>query len=212
MLTVVQDSGLRDLVTLDQAKARVGVTGSAQDTAIGALITRASGLIADCCGWPIAPVRYTQRFRPVTNRDRWNLLLARRPVIVTPGPAGFAVSDGVTLTEGTDYELEHGSGLLWRVSGNSRISWPGTLIDVTYTAGYGLPSEDGDWDVTAPAALTETCLDLVASALTSQGRDGSIQTEVTEGVGRTTYFDRGGAAFALSDDMNQRLTRFKVRP
>lgn len=218
MLTVLQDSNLRNFTTLAAAKVALGVTGTSDDTTINALIDRASGIIADYCGWTFAPARYQQKFRPETNRDRRNLLLARRPVITNsaevPGGMSIAVSvsvDGTALVQDTDFEIESGC-VLWRLSGDTRIPWSGTAVSATWTAGFGMPTDENTYTVTLPRGVSETCLDLVAAAYAGIGRDAAVQSESAEGVGRTTYFDRGTESLGLTADMMTRLNRFAVRP
>jgi hypothetical protein len=218
MLTVLQSSALTNLATVAAARAACGVTGSGEDAAITAFLTRASAAVAGHCKRAFGPTRYRQRFRfrqdATTNRDRERLLLARRPVItdttLMPNTitAGVTVSvDGVALS-GSDFEVDPAKGHVLRLSGSTVLPWAGTVVSVDYPSGYGMPTAENTYVVTLPADVTEVCLDLVAAAYASAGRDSAVQSEQSQDVGRITYFDRGSAAMSIDEGMAARLFRY----
>jgi hypothetical protein len=103
------------------------------------------------------------------------------------------VEDGTTLAV-TDYELD--GSLLYRLSGDYRIQWRATVLQVTYAAGYTLLTD-------LPQDLERACLDLCATIWASRGRDRSLRSESADGVGSVSYLDprdsAGGLPQAIAD-------------
>lgn len=125
------------LLTLDELRSAVGVTGSAQDAALKTLGLQLSASIARQCGIASDGINVptlmqetcTEVFLPSRQQDE--LILARRPVaaIVSVTENGVQIaSDG--------YELRRGAGLLARLSGDRFSRFAAGKITVVYKAGF----------------------------------------------------------------------------
>lgn len=129
-MTVTERADVTDLVELATVKARLGVTGSAEDALLSGLIEDASSKIVSYLGgFDLARQTYTETAR---GYDRTRLPLSRWPVD----------SDSVSVTVGGDTETEFtvespDVGVLWLEDG-----WEDDdeeLIAVSYKAGYLIP-------------------------------------------------------------------------
>lgn len=203
MLTVTTPAAASALTTLAAAKASLSITVSTYDAALTDAIDRASSALAGACGRVLGVQRYTETLRP--NRA---LRRPALPVSLTlPGPTLISVTaDSVALVAGTDYEADTDAGLLWRLSGGSRVGWVDTLVVVVYDSGWILPGSGGR---NLPAVIEDQCLSLVVAAYTGAGRDRSIASETTEGVGAVRYFDRSGSG-GVTADMLAALTPYRI--
>lgn len=125
------------LLTIDELRAAVGVTGTAEDAALKTLGSRLSASIArQCCiaSDGISPATLmletcTETFRAI--RSPRELILARRPVTGI-----ISVSENGALVDPADYEIRHGSGILARLSGDRISCFPSGKITVVYKAGF----------------------------------------------------------------------------
>lgn len=222
IVTVTAAAATSQLTTLTNAKGDLGVTGSADDSFIGRLIDRASGLIARHCGRTLGLETVAEVFRhgytgpgsvyplvapygtPIGQRAA-PVVLSRRPVVAV---SGVTDSAGATV-DPTYYELDPAAGLLWRLSGTNRIPWAFSLLTVTYQAGWKLPN---DAAANMPADLEDACLSLVRQAYFSRGSDPSIAMELQEGVGRVNYQPGASpATMAIDDSLAAQLAPFVTR-
>lgn len=209
------------LTTLGNAKLDLAVSMSEDDAYITFLITRASSIITGWIGRAIGQQTVVQTFRQTYGAYLYNpyppaygaqpqdgnrvspLILAFRPVISI---TSITEDGGSALTQGTDFEVQSASGLVWRLASGVRQQWSGSSTVVTYQSGYVLPSDTGTR--TMPADIEDVALGLVRSAYFSRGQDPSIILEVTDNVGRTGY--KGATApMALDEGMRQILTSYR---
>lgn len=195
MLTVTTPAASHDLITSAQAKTELGITGSSEDTIIAGLVRQASAMITGWCNRDtFIAETLVQTERPTTRRE-WLLLERELNVAITS-----IVEDGVTLAAD---EWERDGPLLYRLYDDGRICWAAAKTVITYTAGYTV----GD-DV--PEILQRAALDAVVNLYRSRGRDVTIRSEQTEGVGETQYFDgRRTDVPPVSSDRLPALERFR---
>ncbi len=137
-----------DLVSLETVKTALGITGTTEDAALAASITRASSVISEVCD---------RRFGFATAEETFVLdygecLRLRTPLPLSLYPVAAIDSilqDGLDVTE---YDLRKSAGLIWFIDWG--MSW-GCRIVVSYSGGYYLP--DG-----APGAVQQACIQLVS--------------------------------------------------
>lgn len=227
MLTILNPTDTFVLAALPDVKYACGVTGSADDTVLTRLVVRASRAIQEHCGWAFGPMAYKQTFRfpgAQTTRQRDYIRLAISPIQTDaqyiPAGATTALSgvyfkvlvDGV-LADPATYEIDYTTGILKNMTAAGLpIPWTGTVIEVRYCAGYGIPTDANPAFGTLPSAVSQTCIDLVAGVFAAAGRDSAVKVDSVQDVGRMEYFDRGTAAMALDRDMAARLYRFRRLP
>jgi hypothetical protein len=146
------------------------------------LIGQASDVCARYCGRPEgfgrATVRQTER-----NVNLPCIILDRdiAPAITS------VIEDGTTLAV-TDYELD--GSLLYRLSGDYRIQWRATVLQVNYAAGYTLLTD-------LPQDIERACLIVLQAIYSSRGRDPHIRSESADGVGSVSYLDPRSNSDAL---------------
>jgi hypothetical protein len=131
------------LLTIEELRAAVGVTGTAEDAALKTLGLRLSASIArQCCiaSDGINPATLmletcTETFRAV--RPPNELILARRPVT-----AIVSVSEHGAIIDPADYEIRRSAGILARLRGDRFSCFPTGKITVVYKAGFEDLPED----------------------------------------------------------------------
>lgn len=203
-VAVVTPPASADLVALATVKTRLGITGTASDVALTAAIGLASALIAGECRRALGAQTITETFRirpaglvNAREIERHALSLSYTDATVTA-----VTVDGVAADPAT-YESSGGMVRCITASG-TRTTWPGSVIAVTYSAGYSLPGG-------APPVLAEYCLALVtASHRGTADRSPDVKSETADGIGSVTYFDRGAGAMVLDDGMRAGLQPFRV--
>ncbi|OYW60381.1 MAG: hypothetical protein B7Z40_20140 [Bosea sp. 12-68-7] len=190
MLEIVTPASSTRLTTLDAVKADLGLSGSASDEALGALIDQFSDAIAAWCGrtFGAATVRETQDITRLC--DRRSILLERWPVIAATSitVAGEALASDAYVLDAAKGEL------LYRGETTRFTLWPVGETIATYSTGYALPGED---DRTLPHDIERACILMVRSAWTSMGRDPALRSEESTGVAVFTYFAAHGAGLSL---------------
>jgi hypothetical protein len=166
------DSAGPDLVSLDDLKLALGITGTAEDAALQAMITFQSRLIAEYCDRRFGRAEVLETF----TFDRGEVLQTREALALSLYPV-----DEVLEISFADYELDPPTGRLWMPEG---ASWYGTgwgnKITISYSGGYDLPEE-------APARLQKAIIEAVNESRTSGSRDPNIR-EVAHGDTRISYF------------------------
>ncbi len=209
-LTVATPAAVTALATLDQAKADLGLSGTADDALLTLWLVDASAAIATWCGLEtdqrgrssfgteVASITYRPHEIPV--RAEAPLMLPWRcPIVVTA-----VTVDGVALVS-SSYEVDPMAALLWRLdSAGWRSSWtPGTIV-VTVSAGWALA--DGEH----PAALRQACLGLIKARWHARLRDPLLKSESVSGVDSVDYWV-GGFSGGMPDDIAALLLPYRSR-
>lgn len=198
ILTVVTPSPTYDLTVLATVKEELGVTVSTYDARLARLIHEAS---ADCeryChGRVFAQETVTETFRNVWGL-RAPLVLDRYPVTAITS----VVVDGTTLAA-DEYEVDGSSGILWRLSSDTRISWAGYKIAVTYTGGFELLA-------TLPRDVERACIEQIKALFYGGPRDPNLKSVDVPGVMSETYWVGGvGEDDAVCPQAADRLAAYR---
>ena len=135
-----------DLITLDDLKLELGITGTTEDAALQARITRLSDQIAEYCDRIFALIEVEETFAfnsaarmcPHGGPQPIPLVLMQYPVT----EIAMLTRDGVAI-DPAEYDLNSASGLLWPRAGQ----WSGRIV-ASYSGGYSLPDD-------APGNLAE---------------------------------------------------------
>jgi hypothetical protein len=164
------DSAGPDLVSLDDLKFALGITGTSEDAQLQAAITFQSRIIAEYCDRRFGRAEALETF----TFDRYETFLARQALTLTLYPVVeiFEVSTAGATAAG--YDFDPATGRLWTEGG-----WAGTVA-VTYSGGYDLPEE-------APARLAKAVIETITETLATGGRDPAIR-EVQHADTRISYF------------------------
>ena len=167
-----------DLITLDDLKLELGITGTAEDAALQARITRLSDQIAEYCDRIFALIEVEETFAfnsaarmcPHGGPQPIPLVLMQYPVT----EIATLTRDGVAI-DAAEYDLNSASGLLWPRAGQ----WSGRIV-ATYSGGYSLPEG-------APATLQSAVIEAVRQRRAFSGRDPSIR-EIGHDITRVGYY------------------------
>ena len=176
-----------DLISLDDLKLALGITGTADDVVLQAAITFQSRLIAEYCDRRFGLAQVLETF----TLDHYENMLTRQALTLSLYPV-VEITD-VAITNGAgapDYHFDPASGRLWPWtvegwSGGYRAygGWGGTTVAVSYSGGYDLPEE-------CPARLQRAVIDAVNAGHTSGTRDPTIR-EGQHGDTRISYYTPG---------------------
>lgn len=170
ILEEASDSAGPDLISLDDLKLALGITGTDEDQALQAMITFQSRIIAEYCDRRFGRAEAVETF----TFDHGDYFPPRAALTLTLYPVAeiFEVSSaGATAA---DYEFDPLTGRVW-----SDGWWPGK-VSIVYSGGYDLPEQ-------APARLQKAVIEAVYEGRTSGARDPSIR-EVQHGDTRISYF------------------------
>jgi len=176
LLRVVTAADDQDLTDIETLKEELGITESGQDEKLERLINEASADCARFCNRVFIQETVEEIHRDV--RDLKAFSLDRFPV---PSITSVAV-DGTALAT-TEYEVEAESGLLFQLSGESRVCWSGTKIVITYVGGYEF--ED------LPPDIGRACLEQIKALHFSAARDPLVKATDIPGVMSKQYWVGG---------------------
>lgn len=179
MLVVTTPAEDPKLLTAEEMRAAVGVTGSGSDTVLATLNGRISRAIASHCrvataGVAVPTLRQetlTETFRTGMSRER--LLLSRRPIVSVTS----VVEDGETLAS-ADYEIDAASGILLRLENDEPAAWSWQKITVVYVAGWA----------TVPDDLKLAASKLASEIYTVGTRDPNLKRVKVEGVDEREFW------------------------
>jgi Phage gp6-like head-tail connector protein len=197
-LVVLPDQTIEtDLVTLDELKLELGITGNTEDAALAARITRLSDQIAEYCDRVFALLEVEETFQfhagtricPSAAPTPIPLVLMQYPVMTID----TLTRDGVDITP-DQYDLQSASGLLWPRTGQ----WSGRIV-AHYTGGYELPDN-------APATLQSAVIELVRQRRAFSGRDPSLR-EISHDTTRVGYYSeplnsKSGMARSVTESLD----------
>lgn len=160
------------LVSLNDAKAHLGVTGTDSDAVITSLIASSSAAVTSFIGRPLLAGEYRETFRLI-HLERV-LTLSRWPVVSVA-----SITEGDDTLAVTDYEISADEGLLHRLTAKGRYQcWANEVTVVTYEAGYA----------EAPADVQAATMSLIADAWSARGRDPGMRS-IGIGSINLSYFD-----------------------
>lgn len=196
MLTVLEPAASTDLTTLATAKAELSITGSADDVAIAALIRQASAACARYCNRP--HFGREQYIQTMTGPGAFILERDLAPTIESVYAAG-------TLLTSDDWQLD-GALLVRPSSWCNPWEWPwGYSISVTYRAGFELLA-------TLPDDIERAALSTIRGWYYGRGRDPSVRSISSEGIGMTTYATAGAGSVGVPPEAAEMLAPWRRLP
>jgi hypothetical protein len=175
---VVAPAASLALVTLDQAKAALGIdpADTSQDAALTQQIDQVSRAIDNYCDRIFARQSYRDQYRYV-----YNWLKPGEPLRTRQPPIGvnggglpvLAITEDGTALDAADWEVDTDSGELYRLDGTTAVaSWTGAAIIVDY---------DGGFDP-IPADVQGAALEWITARWSAQGRDPALRSETIPDV------------------------------
>jgi hypothetical protein len=194
-----------DLITLDDLKLELGITGTAENAALQARITRLSKQIAEYCDRILALIEVEETFafsagnRLCPQARSFGASAQPIPLVLMQYPVTEIVSLTIDDTEidPDDYDLNAASGLLWPRSG----LWSGRIV-AQYSGGYDLP--DG-----APATLQSAVIESVRQRRAFSSHDPAIR-EVVHGDTRTSYFsETRSSSYGMPQSVAESIDLFR---
>jgi len=171
ILSEATDSAGPDLISLDDLKFALGITGTEEDAALQAAITMQSRLIAEYCNRRFGLAEAIETF----TLDHNEYLLERQALTLSLYPVVEVAEVSTAGATAGDIEFDPASGRLWTGG-----YWGDTVVAVLYSGGYDLPEE-------APARLQQAVIQAVNDGRTTGARDPGIR-EVQHGDTRVSYF------------------------
>lgn len=185
ILEEASDSAGPDLISLDDLKLALGITGTAEDAQLQAMITLQSRLIAEYCDRRFGMAEALESF----TFDHYESLPSRQALVLSLYPVNQIFEVSTAGATAADYEFDPRSGRLWLSKDQYWNYWGpynsspypslGSVM-VTYSGGYDLPEQ-------APARLQKAIIEAVRDGRASGARDPSIR-EVQHGDTRISYF------------------------
>jgi hypothetical protein len=190
------DSAGPDLISLDDLKLALGITGTTEDAALQSAITMQSRIIAEYCNRRFGRAQAIETF----TFDRGEIILQRQALVLSLYPVSTIFEVSSAGATDADYEFDSESGRLWPGGTwwlaapieNPAVPYLGK-ISVTYSGGYDLPED-------APARLQRAVIECVSSVRTTAAagyRDPTIR-EVQHGDTRISYVSPSFASGAIS--------------
>lgn len=180
ILTVVTPATTYDLTVLATVKSELGITDTASDAKLDLWIDQASGIFAAECNRVFAKETISEQFRLrrsdcLVRSRQDSLILARYPVASIT-----SVTEDDVVLAATDYEVDKATGLLYRLSGGTRINWCAQKVVVVYVGGYDLLPE-------LPQEIERAVISLVKQYHFGATRDPLLRGEEVVGVQRYDY-------------------------
>lgn len=184
ILTVMTPASSKDLTTIAAVKAQLGISGSASDAQLTALVTSASVAAANKCNSELVLEPVSEQFRPYPFIDSASLsnlpefiYLRRLPVVTVTS----IIEDDVTLVVDTDYEIDKTRGKITRLYNDLPTRWHFRKLVVAYSGGYTLGVDE-------PADLEQAVIEIVKDMWFASSRDPLIRTESIPGVRDVQYW------------------------
>jgi hypothetical protein len=194
MLTVLEAAASTDLTTLETARAEVG--GTTDDAALAALIRQASAACARYCNRPhFAREQYAQ-----TAQWAGPFILER-----DLAPTIEAVSANGTALTTDDWQLD-GAVVSRPGVACHAWGWPyGYPLTVTYRAGFDLLGS-------LPDDIERAALTVIRAWWFGRGRDPTIRSMSSEGIGMTQYATASAGAAGLPAEAAAMLAPWRRLP
>jgi hypothetical protein len=194
ILRVIAEATETDLVTLDDLKLELGITGTTEDAALQARITRMSNQIAEYCDRVLGLREVEETFSFYASDWRCPCSApAPRPLVLMQYPIVEILSltrNGIDIAP-EEYDLDVDPPFIWPRNG----CWSGRIV-AHYTGGYVLPDE-------APATLQAAVNEGVRQRRAFSSADPTVRDVSHNGVS-VSYFSaplggKGGLAQSVAD-------------
>lgn len=167
LLTVATPATDLTLLSIEEMRAAVGITGPGQDAQLRAMEKRIAALITTECDIAVAPgtpptLRREALVQTIYRACGEVLVLARRHDITISS----IVEDGVTLLD-TDFIVDPESGELNKLCDDYPTWWSAKKLTVEFSAGFA----------TVPEDLKEAAIDFFRASWLEQSRDPLVKSE-----------------------------------
>ena len=198
ILTVVTPAVSKNLTTLANVKAELGIVTDAKDAFLNRYIAVASQAAMRYCGGELLLETVTERFRPFPYIDSASLTnmpeyvhLKRFPVVTIASvwedaqqilPHTYYPDESMGVWE---YEVDPPRGRLIRLQNGIAVRWCFRLLTVNYSGGYVLGSSEGN-------DLEQGVIEIIKDMWAAQTRDPSVKMEEVSGISRTEYWTGAG--------------------
>jgi hypothetical protein len=168
---VVTPAASMALLTLDQAKAYLGITDTAQDALLTTYIDSVSAAVNNYCDRIFVRQGYSDQFRYL-----YHWLAPGKPLRTRQFPIAtdIAAAPVLTVTENgaaidpTGWEVELNTGAVYRLDTLGAVtSWTGTSIVLAYDGGYD--------DI--PSDVESAAIDWLNARWASKDRDPALRRE-----------------------------------
>lgn len=182
ILTVITPAPSYDLTVLATLKNELGITDTASDIALSALIVQASGVVTEITGRVWAQEEVSEKFYLDWGENVPSLLLERRPV----SAIASITENGSVLVEDVDYVVDYRRGMVHRINGSVWTFSNNPSVVIQYTGGYALLDD-------LPFGPERATLILAKSYWYARARDPATRSETTNDIDSVTYRDAGDA-------------------
>jgi hypothetical protein len=164
---------------------------------------RADAYVSEAPGEHFYPRETTYAGTGFSDQPIPGIPLKRYPIV----SMASIVEDTVTLDPAADYEVDAENGIVYRLSGTTRIPWTGQVEVFSYSGGYAT-TDDVEPDIQT------ACLLMLKHRMAAQGRDPLLQRLSIPGVidqqfwvGQTTKTAQSG----LVPEAEDLVERFRDR-
>jgi hypothetical protein len=199
--TVIAAAESYDLVTLDDLKDDLSISGTDSDAFLARAISKASAAAAQYCNRVFALETVEDVFDLTFSRLQASgeqaLQASRFPI----ASIASLVEGTTALVQDTDYRLDMASGLLYRLSGTAVTSWCATPVTLTYDAGYDA----------IPLDLQDAVTQMVSAMNFSRTRDPLLRSEnILSGLYAYTLFDPTQVPAGTAEQVASTLDAYRV--
>ncbi|MHC2016315.1 hypothetical protein [Methylobacterium sp. CM6247] len=210
-VTVLSRAASGRLTTLENARMDLGGTlGSSSDLQMQRFIDQASSQAASYCRRVFGRETVRERINLCGYRtDDGGILLDRGPIVRILG----GMVDGATYAPEA-FEVVGGREVFLTLAGE-RVCWRGSRLTIDYEAGWLLPGEEREVNGVAtlaedlPADIERAVIQLVGVAASMSGRDITVKSEQTDGVGQTDFYVQGANASLPHPEAESILSQYR---
>lgn len=167
VLTITTAAQDRRLLTVEEMRAAVNITGNDSDASLTLLEAKIAASVTSECNVAVGSggeptLRRESLTQTIYQAHGEYLVLARRHDVAIVS----VVEDGVTLAA-TDYLVESEAGLLWRMQDDRPGWWTADKVVISYNAGF----------TDVPADLKQAASDFARFAFNESKRDPALKSE-----------------------------------
>lgn len=202
ILTVNTPAADRSLLTIEELREAVGVSGADEDAALARLGARvAAGIVSACRVRPGGATPATLRSEALTEVFRLGCSTSKLALSRFPVSAIASITEDGTILDAASYELNPASGEVARLSGDEPICWAARKVTVVYTAGWA----------TVPETLALAAQKVAAMLWAEDGRDPNLKRERVEGATELEWWVPPASDPFLSQEIVELLGDYTVQ-
>lgn len=192
------------LITLENLKLDLGVTGADQDATLERLNEKASAEVEEFVGYPIARAARTHVVR-LREPSGYCLI----PFVALQSVAKITVEGDVWLDTAATPPIDPGKGFGFTSWGTIRAPYGRAFVgevEIAFTSGYLLEGAGRD----LPLAFENAVAEIVKQRLHAIGRDPNIRAEAVPGVYSVTFGGDTPSATGVSTLVEQLLAPHRL--